>query len=287
MSRVMPFRAPYGFFGLNGHISPTFWLHVAILLYFFWRLAGTTCLCLALLSLVACSSFGARTRHAVSAAARDPWTWAPLAGAAVIAGTHNDKRISDWAKTETPVFGSREAAVDASNRFRSYASSTTWAIFLASPQQGQGNWFMEKGMNASGNLMGLALARSATGVLKHTVERERPNGNPVHDSFPSAHSTDAFAHAALARNYNDDLHSNGPLGEGMQWASNGFAMATAWGRVEGGAHYPTDVLVGAAVANFTTRFIMRMSSSNANSSWRVRTRTDENGKLIIQFERSL
>lgn len=239
-----------------------------------------------LASLVACSNFSARSRHAAVTAARDPWTWGPVAGAAVIAATNNDERISQWAMSETPVFGSREAASAASDRFRGYASDSAWLIFVAAPPQGNGSWFTEKGAYASGNLMGLAMARSTTGILKSAAARERPNGSPTHDSFPSSHSSDAFAHASLARYHaNDQL--NRPLREGVEWASNGFAFATAWGRVEGGFHYPTDVLMGAALANFTTRFFMKMAESNSKINWRVYTRTNEYGDVIVVVETPL
>lgn len=251
------------------------------------RLAGTACLCLVLGMLVACGSVGTRTRHAAAVAASDPWTWAPLSGAAVIAASHNDERISQWAQTETPVFGSREAASAASDRFRGYASSSAWAIFLAAPPHGEGNGFVEKGVGAGGSLAGLALARSTTGLLKVAVERERPNHSLVHDSFPSAHATDAFAHASLARNYSDELPLYSPWRQGMQWASNSFAFATAWGRVEGGFHYPSDVLMGAALANFTTRFFMTLAPPDSKVEWRVSTRTNEYGMVIIQFEKPL
>ena len=33
------------------------------------------------------------------------------------------------------------------------------------------------------------------------------------------------------------------------------AIGCAWARVESGAHYPSDVLAGAALGNFTTLFI--------------------------------
>lgn len=252
-----------------------------------WRLGLALGLCLVLASLAACSNLGVRSRHAAAVAARDPWTWVPVAGAAVIAATKNDERISQWATAKTPVFGSHEAASEASDRFRSYASESAWLIFAAAPPQGEGNWLTEKGSFASGNLMGLALARSSVGVLKSATQRERPNGSSTHDSFPSSHSSDAFAHASLARYYAGDQQPHQPLRTGMQWASNGFAFATAWGRVEGGFHYPTDVLMGAALANFTTRFFMRMAEPTARSNWHVRTRMDEYGKVIIEFGRPL
>lgn len=237
--------------------------------------------------IAACSSFGARSRHAAVVAASDPWSWVPLAGAAAIVVTNSDERISDWAKRDTPLFGSREAAIAASDRFRRYASNSAWAIFLTAPQQHDASWLAEKGVDASGNLLGLAFARGTTGMLKHATQRQRPNGNPVRDSFPSAHTSDAFAHATLARSYADDPGLNRPLREGMHLASNGFAFATAWGRVEGGAHYPSDVLMGAALANFTSRFLVKLATTNTKFDWRVRTHTDERGRIILEFAKPL
>lgn len=244
-------------------------------------------LCILLEMLSACSSLGVRARRAVAAAARDPWIWAPLAGAVAVTATNNDERISRWAKEKTPVFGSQEAAEAASDRYRLYASSATWTIFLSAPQQSEGGWLAGKGKDMSSSLAGLAMARNTTGVLKSTAQRERPNGSPLHDSFPSAHSTDAFAHAALARRYAEEMPIYQPLRTGMQWATNGFAFATAWGRVEGGFHYPSDVLVGAAVANFATQFFMNDEVAATKSPWRVRPRTDGNGKLFFEVMRPL
>lgn len=244
-------------------------------------------LCLLLVVLTGCSTLGARARRAAVTAVSDPWVWGSLAGAAVVVATNNDERVSQWAKTNTPVYGSPEAAAEASDRYRRYASTSTWAIFLTASPQATGNWFMEKGMDVGGNMAGLALARSTTGVLKGATARERPNGSPVRDSFPSAHATDAFAHASLVRDYSRELPIYRPLRQGMQWVTNSLALATAWGRVEGGYHYPSDVLMGAAVANFTTHFFKRLDTSSARSDWRVRPRTNENGKLLIEFTKPL
>jgi hypothetical protein len=241
---------------------------------------------LLLLNLAGCSGFTYRAREAASIAVRDPWTWGPLVGATAIGAVDGDERLSRWAKTETPVFGSRDGAQMASDHFRLYASSSAWATFLAAPPQGNGNWLVEKGMDAGGNMVGLSFARNTTGVLKPTVHRERPHNGPEHDSFPSAHSTDAFAHASMGRYYADDLRVSAPLRTGIKWGMSTFAAATAWGRVEGGVHYPTDVLVGAAIANFTTRFFLELNAPG-KATWRVRPRTGEDGGIIIDIETPL
>ena len=40
-------------------------------------------------------------------AARDPWVWGPLIGAAAFQIDDWDRRTSDWAREHTPVFGSQ------------------------------------------------------------------------------------------------------------------------------------------------------------------------------------
>ena len=43
-------------------------------------------------------------------AARDPWVWIPLAGAAGLQIDNWDRDVSDWARRETPLYGSRQNA---------------------------------------------------------------------------------------------------------------------------------------------------------------------------------
>jgi len=232
-----------------------------------------------------CSSLGSRAREAAVIAARDPWTWGPLTGAALITAVDGDERLSRWAKTQTPLYGSTDAAQEASDRFRALASNTAWLTFAAAVPQGKNSWLLEKGWDAGGNLAALAVARNTTGLLKAAAQRERPHDGPVHDSFPSAHATDAFAHASFGRHYADDLRMGRPWREGLKLGMNGFAFATAWGRVEGGVHYPTDVLAGAAIANFATRFFMELNAPG--TAWRVRPHTTEEGGVIIEIETPL
>src|SRR5262249_16016817 len=54
---------------------------------------------------------------------KDPNTWVPIAGAGLLQIRGLDREISDWARENTPVFGSTENATDASDNWRgvSYA----------------------------------------------------------------------------------------------------------------------------------------------------------------------
>ena len=74
-----------------------------------------------------------RLRWAAHRNAVDPWTWLPIAGAAVLQIDDMDQRISRWARDETPVFGSQEDAEDASSTWRSAAGDLWLASLLAPP----------------------------------------------------------------------------------------------------------------------------------------------------------
>lgn len=244
-------------------------------------------LCAGLLSLVAltgCSGLMPRLQDAALSAAKDPWTWAPLAGAGVIALSDSDERISDWASEETPVYGSNADALEASSDFRQAANTGGWLALAAARPRGEGYWLKEKGVDAAAGYAGIKSARTVTGYLKGATDRERPNGDPTRDSFPSAHATEAFAAASLARYYADGLPLSDPFRAGVKWSAAGLAAATAWARVEGGVHYPTDVLVGAAIANFSTRFFLHLSEPRDGTRWQVRPMSDGES-LVIGFEK--
>jgi hypothetical protein len=60
-----------------------------------------------------------RVRASAVNAASDPWVWAPLAGAAATQVGDFDRKISNWARRETPEFGSQANATTWSNDLRS------------------------------------------------------------------------------------------------------------------------------------------------------------------------
>jgi len=88
------------------------------------------------------------------------------------------------------------------------------------------------------------LTAGITEILKISSDRVRPNG--LRGSFPSGHTSTAFAGATLIeRNF------------GELAAIPAYALATlvAYSRVEAGWHFPSDVLAGAALGILTTRII--------------------------------
>ena len=79
-----------------------------------------------------------------------------------------------------------------------------------------------------------------TSSLKMAVGRTRPSGGT--HSFPSGHTSSAFAGASML-----DDNFGGAIGV----SAYGLAGLTGYSRIESGAHYPSDVLAGAAIGILT------------------------------------
>lgn len=98
---------------------------------------------------------------------------------------------------------------------------------------------------------------AATGVTsgsKRLARRERPDASD-NLSFPSGHATRAFAYHAMSLRNLRSSHIAEPVRPASAIALGALAAGTAWARVEGGAHYPSDVLAGAAIGNFVAALV--------------------------------
>lgn len=201
-------------------------------------------------------------------AATDPWTWAPLAAAALFAIDDWDEEASDWARFETPIFGSTESAADASDDLRSAAYTAMLATSLATASgEAPLEWTLAKGKGLLVEAGARSMAGFVTDGLKRGVGRERPNGEDDR-SMCSGHTSSAAASAFLARR---NLDSIPWIPDGARQPAHvlvrALPLATGWARVEAGEHYPSDVLVGAAVGNFFARFVHDAFLGLPDSTW--------------------
>jgi membrane-associated phospholipid phosphatase len=173
-------------------------------------------------------------------AAQSPWVWGPLAGAAVLQLDSWDEDVSEWARDETPVFGSASSAQDWSDGLRN-ASAAGYAVsVIATPS---------KARNAAVGVGAFAVTAGITEALKVATSRERPNG--IDDkSLPSGHAANAAVFNTLTVHNLRGIDMNSRLRTTLEVGAGAVTVGTAWARVESGDHYPSDVLVGMALGNF-------------------------------------
>lgn len=198
---------------------------------------------------------GDRIARAARNAATDPLTWAPAAGALAFGSSSMDGNLADWASGNTPLFGSPWEAARASDDLNAAAVAAAYITGALIPS---GNAAKDILMNKTrGYLVGasaVTLTKSVTGILKTGVGRRRPSGAD-RQSFPSGHSSSAFAHASLAMLHTDSISIPANARYIMDFGFLAIASGCGWARLEAGAHYPSDVLAAAALGNFISVFI--------------------------------
>lgn len=196
-----------------------------------------------------------RIGQAAVNAVTDPYTWVPAAGAAVFGIGNFDRRVSDWAREHHPVYGSRSRALSMSTDLVSVSriAGVTTAVLTPSGDEPWGFlWSKAKGLAVEYAAVGAA--GGATSGLKDLTRRQRPDGSG-NGSFPSGHTTYAASWSSLGRRNLESIAMPGLLRGTLDVGFAGLTAGTAWARVEGGKHYPSDVLAGAALANLITGFV--------------------------------
>jgi len=195
-----------------------------------------------------------RIERSAGAAIRDPWVWAPILGAGLLQIDNADRRISDWARESTPVFGSADAAARWSDDLRAASSAAYLGTMLATPSgDSAGTWLENK---AKGYLVGMAswtATSVATSTLKTTVGRERPDGSDT-ESFPSGHVSRSAVFTRLASRNLEFLDLGPGTHLALDISLDALTFGTAWARIEAGAHFPSDVLFSMALGNFFAAF---------------------------------
>jgi membrane-associated phospholipid phosphatase len=196
-----------------------------------------------------------RIKTSAANAARDPWVWAPLAGAAAFQIDDWDQRTADWAQRHTPVFGSQHSAENWSDDLRTVSVLAHYATLAATPSgEEPGEWIVNK---AKGTLVHVAAVSGTvlvTQTLKTTVDRERPNGQGT-ESFPSGHTSTSAVHTRLASRNLDSIPMSDTARTSLDVGLYALTIGTSWARIEAGWHYPSDTLVGMAIGNFIASFL--------------------------------
>jgi membrane-associated phospholipid phosphatase len=202
-------------------------------------------------------------------AATNPAVWVPLAAAGAMQIDNLDHRVSRWAIRETPVFGSQSNAANWSDHLRSAAVVAGWASILGSPDGPlDGDWAIDK---LKGSAVDIAAAESAiefTAGMQRVARRGRPIGYtyPGDNSMPSDHATTAAVYDAIAA---QNLALGGAPSRLQAAADVGLGaitIATGWARIEAGAHFPSDTLIGGAIGEFFANFFTAAFFSATHSA---------------------
>ena len=180
----------------------------------------------------------------------DPMTFVPAAGALVFGLSKWDKKVSHWATTHNPIFGSTTNAANDAIFLEIPLYTEVFVTALATPSgEDSKDWMVSK-------LKGMAVEGAAelatvgvTALLKDTTDRTRPNGNGT-KSFPSGEASAAFSSVALSNRNLDSVKLPEEVKIPLKVVNILLGSGVAWARVEAQAHFPSDVLAGAAIGNF-------------------------------------
>jgi hypothetical protein len=225
-------------------------------------------------------------------AAKSPRVWLPLAGAAVFQIDGWDRKVSNSARDHTPIFGSQHAAQQWSDRLRTASSVAYFATVLATPDPDEaGPWMRDKAQGLAIGLGAIAVTGLATTGMKKATSRTRPNGEG-NESFPSGHTSHSAVLTGLARDNLEYLDIGDGARSALDFGLDALTIGTAWARVEAGAHFPADTLVGMALGNFVSRFfdeafLQRGSESAVSVSLNGSLGPERYGQLVVRVRLGL
>jgi len=184
-----------------------------------------------------------------------PMFYVPLAAALLLQIDGADERLSDWATEHTPIYGSMERADDISENIRSLTQYTLYASWLATPGGDDPmGWVSAKAKGALVQQAAVGLNGQFVEQIKDVTDRKRPNGDNDH-SFPSGTAANVTAFTTLTSRNVDVMNIPQQAKTTMHIGLYTLICAAAWGRVEGGCHYPSDALAGIAQGYFISSFI--------------------------------
>jgi membrane-associated phospholipid phosphatase len=180
----------------------------------------------------------------------DPQTFIPVAGALVFGLSKWDKNVSHWATGHTPIFGSTQNAANDALYFEIPLYTEVFITALATPSGGDSkDWVYSKLKGIAVEGAAELVTAGATSLLKDTTGRTRPNGSS-NKSFPSGEASAAFSSVALSNRNLDSIELPQEVRIPLKVVNILLGSTVAWARVEAQAHYPSDVLAGAALGNF-------------------------------------
>ncbi len=180
---------------------------------------------------------------------KSPHIWVPLAAAALFSIGDFDEDTLDWALRHHPLSSDRQDAVDLSDDLKDLLRLNYLLTALAVPSDS----YSSRAKGLAGGLVAIELNRGITTGLKSITDSKRPDIDE-NNSFPSLHASEASIAATLAVRNIDYFEISKPAKIAWQVSSYTVAGVTAWARLEGNRHYPSDVLFGYALGHFLGAF---------------------------------
>lgn len=127
-----------------------------------------------------------------------------------------------------------------------------------------------------------------TTILKAASGRPRPDRgeqagvfkifNTSDKSFPSGHTSTAFAIATVLANEYENIPLVAPV-------SYGIATMTGLSRINDNKHWASDVVFGAALGYFTSKTILRLHNNQKGQHFTIYPRADFNGGGLVLSSR--
>ncbi|MFP4014718.1 MAG: phosphatase PAP2 family protein, partial [Chitinispirillaceae bacterium] len=180
-----------------------------------------------------------------------------------------DDDISSYVSERKPLFGSRERALKMSDHLRLASMGTAALLYTvkyypvepeygsSSRKEGQVSQRISGPVaGAEALLVSGILTAGTTELFKRTTGRLRPDSSD-HRSFLSGHTSVT----AVANSYSANTLNSMSLPSHYRFLAQGTLIAmtftTAWARLEGSKHYPTDLVAGAMLGTFFGNFIFK------------------------------
>jgi membrane-associated phospholipid phosphatase len=195
-----------------------------------------------------------KVREAAVDALKSPRFWGPVAAAAVFQVDGWDRKVSNWGRGHTPIFGSQQNAANWSDHLRAASSYVYFASVLATPGgDNPSEWVLNKLRGAAVGAAAIAVTDEESVLLKNAAGRERPNGQDT-QSMPSSHASRSAVLTALTARNLQSLDLSQTTRRVLDFGLDALTYGTAWARVEAGFHFPSDTLVGMSLGNFNGAF---------------------------------
>jgi len=195
--------------------------------------------------------------NAAKKAAFSPLTWVPAAALTGVYFSGKDHKISDWASSKTPVFGSNENANDFSNHMQNAVRVSCYSAMsarLINHSYNSGEFWYPALTIISSWAIAVSGTNLTTNYIKEKTGRERPDKQDDL-SFVSLHASNSTSYATVAANNIERMPLHPAAGYIWQIAGYSLAAGTSWARVEAKKHFLTDVLAGWVLGHFISEFV--------------------------------